>query len=101
MCVLFGSSINSGSPHQICLGGADTTVSAINTFLLMMVCHPEIQNEAQEELDRVIGKGQLPDFTDESTLPFISALVKETLRSDTYQLFGFYCNHITDPWILL
>ncbi|KXN82953.1 O-methylsterigmatocystin oxidoreductase [Leucoagaricus sp. SymC.cos] len=62
------------------VGGADTTVSAINTFMLMMVCHPEIQEKAQEELDRVIGKGQLPDFGDEDSLPYISALVKETLR---------------------
>jgi len=62
------------------VGGADTTVSAINTFLLMMVCHPEIQIKAQQELDRVIGNGQLPDFGDEAALPYISALVKETLR---------------------
>ncbi|EKM77629.1 hypothetical protein AGABI1DRAFT_122003 [Agaricus bisporus var. burnettii JB137-S8] len=62
------------------VGGADTTVSAINTFLLMMICYPEIQDKAQAELDRVIGKGQLPDFSDEPSLPYISALVKESLR---------------------
>jgi cytochrome P450 len=48
----------------------------------MMVCHPEIQEKAQEELDRIIGKGQLPNFHDEASLPYISALVKETLRYD-------------------
>ncbi|KAF9451579.1 cytochrome P450 [Macrolepiota fuliginosa MF-IS2] len=62
------------------VGGADTTVSAINTFLLMMVCHPDIQIKAQQELDRVIGNSQLPDFSDEAALPYVSALVKETLR---------------------
>jgi cytochrome P450 len=48
----------------------------------MMVCHPEIQEKAQEELDRVVGQGQLPDFSDEASLPYIRALVKETLRYD-------------------
>lgn len=62
------------------VGGADTTVSAISTFFLMMTCYPEIQDKAQAELDRVVGKGQLPDYSDEAALPYISALVKETLR---------------------
>lgn len=64
------------------VGGADTTVSAINTFMLMMLCYPEIQDRAQAELDRVVGRNQLPDFSDEPSLPFVSALVKESLRYD-------------------
>jgi hypothetical protein len=64
------------------VGGADTTVSAINTFMLMMICYPEIQDKAQAELDRVVGRSQLPDFSDEPSLPYISALVKESLRYD-------------------
>ena len=35
---------------------------------------------AQEELDRVLPPGQLPDFTYESSLPYITAIVKEVLR---------------------
>jgi len=71
------------TPHLIPVpGGADTTVSAISTFFLMMTCYPEIQDKAQAELDRVVGKGQLPDYSDEAALPYISALVKETLRYD-------------------
>jgi len=65
------------------LGGADTTVSAIGTFFLMMICYPEIQEKAQAELDRVVGKGHLPDYGDEVELPYISALVKETIRYDS------------------
>ncbi|KAJ7113941.1 cytochrome P450 [Mycena epipterygia] len=50
--------------------GADTTVSALGTFVLGMLV----------ELDSVIGQGQLPDFTDEASLPYVSAIVKEVLR---------------------
>jgi len=62
------------------VGGSDTTVSAINTFILVMTCYPDIQRKAQEELDRVVPKGQLPDFDDGPSLPYLSAIVKEVLR---------------------
>ncbi|KAJ3505494.1 hypothetical protein NLJ89_g7384 [Agrocybe chaxingu] len=62
------------------VGGSDTTVSAINTFILAMTCYPEIQRRAQEEIDRVVAQGQLPDFEDEPSLPYLSAIVKEVLR---------------------
>ncbi|KAJ2918114.1 hypothetical protein MD484_g2319, partial [Candolleomyces efflorescens] len=62
------------------VGGADTSVSSINTFMLMMVCHPEIQEKAQQELERVLGKNVLPTFEDEPSLPYITAIVKEVLR---------------------
>jgi len=45
-----------------------------------MVLYPEVQEKAREELDRVIGRGRLPDFTDRNSLPYISAVTKEVLR---------------------
>ncbi|KAF9531309.1 cytochrome P450 [Crepidotus variabilis] len=60
--------------------GADTTVASMNTFMLAMTCFPEIQKKAQAELDRVLVAGQLPTFEDESSLPYLSALVKEIIR---------------------
>jgi cytochrome P450 len=61
-------------------GGADTVVSALNTFVLAMTCYPDVQREAHKELDRVVTPGQLPDFEDEASLPYISAIVKELIR---------------------
>ena len=40
------------------------TVSVLGTFLLAMTLHPEVQRKAQHELDRVIGKNNLPSFSD-------------------------------------
>lgn len=48
-----------------------------------MVMHPEVQAKAQEELDNVLGEGALPDFQDEDSLPYISAVVKEVIRWQT------------------
>ncbi|KAJ3566173.1 hypothetical protein NP233_g7167 [Leucocoprinus birnbaumii] len=62
---------------NIYLGGADTTSSGIGTFFLAMVLYPEIQKKAQEELDRVLGHGHLPEFGDRGRLPYLEAVVKE------------------------
>ncbi|EAU32059.1 conserved hypothetical protein [Aspergillus terreus NIH2624] len=61
-------------------GGADTTVSALSCFFLAMTLYPDVQRKAQEELDRVLGPNRLPTFEDRDNLPYIEALVKETLR---------------------
>lgn len=45
-----------------------------------MVLYPEVQKKAQAELDRVIGTGRLPEPSDKNSLPYIEALVRETLR---------------------
>ena len=45
-----------------------------------MVMNPEVQAKAQAELDKVIGRGRLPEPGDRASLPYTSALVKELLR---------------------
>jgi cytochrome P450 len=45
-----------------------------------MAMFPEVQKKAQAELDAVIGRVRLPDFNDYDSLPYINAVVKETLR---------------------
>ena len=45
-----------------------------------MVLHPDEQKKAQAELDRVVGTDRLPEFSDEDSLPYICALIKELLR---------------------
>ncbi|KAJ5594389.1 uncharacterized protein N7459_000597 [Penicillium hispanicum] len=61
-------------------GGADTTVSALEGFFLAMTLFPEVQRNAHDEIDRVLGSSALPTVADRSRLPYIDALVKETLR---------------------
>ena len=49
-------------------------------FFLAMIFNPKAMKKAQEELDRVVCKGELPDFSHKDNLPYIDALVKEVLR---------------------
>ena len=49
-------------------------------FFFAMITNPGAMKKAQEELDRVVGKGELPDFSHKDGLPYIDALIKELLR---------------------
>ncbi|EKM58533.1 uncharacterized protein PHACADRAFT_252949 [Phanerochaete carnosa HHB-10118-sp] len=62
------------------LGGADSTASALGTFILAMVMNPAVQSTAQEQIDRVVGSACLPDFTYRDSLPYVAAIMYEVLR---------------------
>ncbi|KAJ7167243.1 cytochrome P450 [Mycena crocata] len=73
------------------IGGADTAVSALESFILGMLSSPGAQRRAQAEIDTVTGGKFFPSFDDReslircapctvSSLPYISAIVKEVLR---------------------
>lgn len=45
-----------------------------------MSLFPDAQRQAQEEIDRVIGRSRLPTLADRGQLPYISALLNEVYR---------------------
>jgi cytochrome P450 len=69
-----------GTAAIMYVAGSDTTVAALTTFVLAMLANPEAQKKAQLEIDSVTSQRRLPDFGDEDSLPYVSALVKEVLR---------------------
>ena len=56
------------------------TVSIMLTFFLAMILNPPVLKTAQEEIDRVIGPDRLPTLADRASLPYIDAILKETIR---------------------
>jgi cytochrome P450 len=60
--------------------GSETTSAALNTAILYLSAHPEVQLKAHSEIDKVVGLSRSPSFDDEQCLPYIRAIVKETLR---------------------
>jgi len=59
---------------------SETTASTLLIFVLAMVLNPEVQERAQAEIDSVIGTVRLPAFEDRPSLPYIEAVLRETLR---------------------
>ncbi|ETS87770.1 hypothetical protein PFICI_01598 [Pestalotiopsis fici W106-1] len=60
--------------------GSESTSTVINAWILVCQIYPNVVAAAQEELDRVVGSDRMPTFSDEDNLPYIRAMVKETLR---------------------
>ncbi|EKM55855.1 uncharacterized protein PHACADRAFT_209373 [Phanerochaete carnosa HHB-10118-sp] len=71
ICQVTGTAYNAGS---------DTPVSSLGTFILAMLLYPDVQRRAQKEMDRIMGCDRLPEFEDRGSLPYITAVMKETLR---------------------
>lgn len=45
-----------------------------------MLHYPDVMRRAHEELDAVVGRERAPTFADKDSLPYIQAIVYETLR---------------------
>ncbi|CAA7268411.1 unnamed protein product [Cyclocybe aegerita] len=60
--------------------GSDTTMASIANCIIALLNHPEVLKKAHEEIGRVLKPGTLPDFDDEPSLPYVTAIIKETSR---------------------
>ncbi|GBE88750.1 Multifunctional cytochrome P450 monooxygenase af510 [Sparassis crispa] len=60
--------------------GADTSVSALESFFLAMSLYPDVQRTAQAEIHQVVGPSRLPGFVDRPNLPYVEALLNEVHR---------------------
>lgn len=56
------------------------TATVLKTFVLVMVRQPEIFQNLQREMDRIVGLERLPDFDDRLALPYLNAVIKELYR---------------------
>jgi len=73
---------------DLLLAGTDTTANTLSFLVAEMTNHPEMQARLHEELDRVIGRDRLPNVDDLANLPFLDAIVLETMRHYPAAPFG-------------
>ena len=51
----------------------------MTTFFILMALYPEVQKQAQAEIEQVTA-GRLPTLDNYESLPYVIALVKEIMR---------------------
>jgi len=60
--------------------GFDTSKLASLGFILAMAMYPDIQKEAQAELELIVGPNRLPEMSDKDLLVYTRAVAMETMR---------------------
>ncbi|KAJ1307502.1 hypothetical protein OPQ81_001601 [Rhizoctonia solani] len=61
-------------------GGSDIVAAVILTCIMALVENNSYQKRAQAEIDRLYNEKTLPKWEDEQEMPFVRAVVKESLR---------------------
>ncbi|TKY53284.1 3,9-dihydroxypterocarpan 6A-monooxygenase [Spatholobus suberectus] len=61
-------------------GGTDTTAVTLEWSLAELINHPTVMEKARKEIDSIIGKDRIVMELDIDNLPYLQAIVKETLR---------------------
>ncbi|KAF5308977.1 hypothetical protein D9758_018491 [Tetrapyrgos nigripes] len=61
-------------------GGADSTASTLGTFIHGLVQNPDAMRKGQIAVDERTGGARLADFSDFGSIPYVDALLRETLR---------------------
>jgi len=78
--------------------GGQTAVGVLAWWMMAMVLFPETQRRAHEELDRVVGRDRLPTLDDCDKLPYLQAMVKESIRWRPIDPIGLPRSSSTDLW---
>ena len=61
-------------------GGASTTATFLQRFILCISRHPQVQTRAQKDIDTLVGQDRMPTVADASELQYVRAIVKEGMR---------------------
>ncbi|KAL0404961.1 UNVERIFIED_CONTAM: cytochrome [Sesamum radiatum] len=62
------------------IGGTDTSALSLEWGLSELINHPNVLRKAVQEIDSVVGKDRIVQESDLPRLPYLQAIVKETLR---------------------
>ncbi|CAL5088131.1 unnamed protein product [Urochloa decumbens] len=66
--------------QDLVAGGTESAAVIVEWAMSELLKNPEVFTKATEELDRVIGRGRWVTEKDMSQLPYVDAIVKETMR---------------------
>ncbi|XP_076764369.1 putative cytochrome P450 303a1 [Xylocopa sonorina] len=80
----YSNSFSESQLFAICvdlfIAGSETTSKALGFCFLYLVLYPNVQKKAHEEIDRVVGRNRLPTSEDRARMPYMNAIVLESIR---------------------
>ncbi|KAK7864643.1 hypothetical protein R5R35_012415 [Gryllus longicercus] len=62
------------------MAGSETTTKSLGFGFLYLLLYPEVQKKAQAEIDAVVGRNRLPTLNDRPNMPYMEAIVLESVR---------------------
>ncbi|XP_052275575.1 cytochrome P450 2F3-like [Dreissena polymorpha] len=65
--------------HDLMGAGSETSATTMNWMILLLALYPDVQAKLYAEITRKIGK-ELPAISDRSKIPYVEAVILETLR---------------------
>ncbi|KAI0683658.1 cytochrome P450 [Cerioporus squamosus] len=71
-------------------------LSHTKVFFLAMTLYPEVQKRAQADLDAIVGPDRLPCMNDMPSLPYIEAVLMESMRWKQINVLGFPHQSVAD-----
>ncbi|XP_002961663.2 flavonoid 3'-monooxygenase [Selaginella moellendorffii] len=71
------------------LAGLETSLVTIEWTMAELINHPQVMSKAQQEMDNVVGRARAVQESDLPNLPYIEAIVKESLRLHPALPLGF------------
>ncbi|KAL4967232.1 cytochrome P450 [Aspergillus stella-maris] len=80
-------------------GGSDTGSTMLLVMIQALALNPDIQEQAQAELDAVCGTHRSPTWSDFPRLPYINMVVKETMRWRPVTPLAFPHALTRDDWV--
>ena len=66
--------------HDAFTAGSETTTTTLRWANLLLVRNPNVQEKAAQEILDVVGSNKSPRLSDKDKLPYVNAVVNETLR---------------------
>ncbi|XP_055071890.2 sterol 26-hydroxylase, mitochondrial [Misgurnus anguillicaudatus] len=69
-----------GSIAELLLGGVDTTSNTLTWTLYLLSRDPQVQATLYEEVNRIVKGDRVPTAQEVNSMPYLKAVIKETLR---------------------
>ena len=69
--------------QELLMGGIGTLAITLDWAMAEILANPRVLRKLQEESDNVVGKERMVEMADLANLPYMKAVVKETLRKHT------------------